>query len=154
MAFHLWIFWDLIYQALKKKDLGSSLKKVIWLHCRDIDEWPHYRGIWKDLIGNFPLTSYYCEQLWVLGIADLFLSRGLAKLQSSRRWRQSTGPGIRLVLERRDRTMDVLSHFSHVQLFVTPWTVTHQAPLSMGFSRQEHWSGLPFPSPRTKDPEG
>ena len=29
----------------------------------------------------------------------------------------------------------------------TPWTVTHQAPLSMGFSRQEYWSGLPFPSP-------
>ena len=36
---------------------------------------------------------------------------------------------------------------SHVQLFVTPWTVAHQAPLSMGFSRQEYWSGLPFPSP-------
>jgi len=30
---------------------------------------------------------------------------------------------------------------------VTPWTVAHQAPLSMGFSRQEYWSGLPFPSP-------
>ena len=37
--------------------------------------------------------------------------------------------------------------FSHVQLFVTPWTVTYQVPLSMGFSRQEYWSGLPFPSP-------
>ena len=37
--------------------------------------------------------------------------------------------------------------FSHVWLFVTPWTVTYQAPLSMGFSRQEYWSGLPFPSP-------
>ena len=34
---------------------------------------------------------------------------------------------------------------SHVQLFATPWTVAHQAPLSMGFSRQEYWSGLPFP---------
>ena len=33
---------------------------------------------------------------------------------------------------------------SIIQLFVTPWTVTHQAPLSMGFSRQEHWSGLPY----------
>ena len=31
--------------------------------------------------------------------------------------------------------------------FVTPWTVTHQAPLSMAFSRQEYWSGLPFPFP-------
>ena len=36
---------------------------------------------------------------------------------------------------------------SRVQLFATPWTVAHQAPLSMGFSRQEYWSGLPFPSP-------
>ena len=41
----------------------------------------------------------------------------------------------------------VLSHFSYVQLFVTPWTVAHQAPLSMGFSRQTYQSGLPFPSP-------
>ena len=41
----------------------------------------------------------------------------------------------------------VLSLFSHVQLFVTPWTVACQAPLSMGFSRQEYWSGLPCPPP-------
>ena len=36
---------------------------------------------------------------------------------------------------------------SHVQLFVTPWTVAHQAPLCMEFSRQEYCSGLPFPTP-------
>ena len=41
----------------------------------------------------------------------------------------------------------MLSHFSHVQFFVTLWTVAHQISLSMGFSRQEYWSGLPFPSP-------
>ena len=35
----------------------------------------------------------------------------------------------------------------HVRLFVTPWTVAHQIPLSMEFSRQKYWSGLPFPSP-------
>ena len=46
------------------------------------------------------------------------------------------------------------SHFSHVQLFATPWTITHQAPLSMEFSRQEYWSGLPWPSPGDpSDPE-
>ena len=39
------------------------------------------------------------------------------------------------------------SSLSCVQLFVTPWTVAHQAPLSMGFARQEYWSGLPFPPP-------
>ena len=37
--------------------------------------------------------------------------------------------------------------FSHVQLFVTPWTVAHQAPLFMEFSRQEYWSWLPYPDP-------
>ena len=36
---------------------------------------------------------------------------------------------------------------SHVLLFATPWTAAHQAPPSMGFSRQEYWSGLPFLSP-------
>ena len=41
----------------------------------------------------------------------------------------------------------LLSHFSRVRLCATPWTAAHQAPLSLGFSRQEHWSGLPFPSP-------
>ena len=40
----------------------------------------------------------------------------------------------------------LLSHFSPVQLCVTPWTAAHQAPLSMGFSRQEYWSGVPLPS--------
>ena len=55
----------------------------------------------------------------------------------------------------------MLSRFSRVQLFVTPWTVAHQAPLSMGFSRQESWSGLPclpqgdLPNPgiETRSPE-
>ena len=37
---------------------------------------------------------------------------------------------------------------SHVRLLVTPWTAAHQAPLSMGFSRQEYWSGVPLPSPQ------
>ena len=40
----------------------------------------------------------------------------------------------------------LLSGFSHVQLVVIPWTVAYQAPLCMGFSREEYWSGLPFPS--------
>ena len=46
------------------------------------------------------------------------------------------------------------SCFSCVQLFATPWTVARQAPLSMGFSRQEFWSGLPFPSPGDLPDEG
>ena len=41
----------------------------------------------------------------------------------------------------------MLSRFSHVQLFVAPWTVVHQGSLSMGYSRQEYWSGLPSSPP-------
>ena len=41
----------------------------------------------------------------------------------------------------------MLRHFSCFWLFSTPWTVACQAPLSMGFSRQEYWSGLPSPPP-------
>ena len=44
-------------------------------------------------------------------------------------------------------TDECASVLSRVRLFATPWTVTNQAPLSTGFSRQEYWSGLPFPPP-------
>ena len=40
-----------------------------------------------------------------------------------------------------------MKSLGRLRLFATPWTVAYQAPLSMGFSRQERWSGLPFPSP-------
>ena len=40
-----------------------------------------------------------------------------------------------------------VTSLSHVRLLATPWTVAYQAPPSTGFSKQEHWSGLPFPSP-------
>ena len=42
--------------------------------------------------------------------------------------------------------------FTHVQLFVIPWTIAYQATLSMEFSRQEYWSGLPFPPPMDQTP--
>ena len=65
------------------------------------------------------------------------------------------------ILKSRDITLSLLFYLwnkvsssevkslSPVRLFATPWTVAHQAPLSMGFSKQEYWSGLPFPSPIT-----
>ena len=51
------------------------------------------------------------------------------------------------IWKRIDTCMCTPSLFSYVQLLVTPWTVAHQAPLSMGFPRQEYWSGLPCPPP-------
>ena len=43
--------------------------------------------------------------------------------------------------------LSTVKSLSRVRLFATPWTVAYQALLSMGFSKQEYWSGLPFPSP-------
>ena len=66
--------------------------------------------------------------------------------------------GKYLGLELMNFICAVLSRFSHVQLFATLWTVAHQAPLSMGFSRQEYWCGLPYlppgdlPNPGSKSP--
>ena len=61
----------------------------------------------------------------------------LASLQKSQR--EMITPFLAVLL--------LLSHFSRVRLCATPETVAHQAPQTLGFSRQEHWSGLPFPSP-------
>ena len=54
---------------------------------------------------------------------------------------------VRVFQDSLGRLLLLLSRFSHVRLCATPRTAAHQAPLSLGFSRQERWSGLPFPSP-------
>ena len=54
---------------------------------------------------------------------------------------------LRLLVFHINFNMLLYLNESHVQLFVTLWTVAHQTPLSMGFPRQEYCSGLPFPSP-------
>ena len=79
-----------------------------------------------------------------LGLTGLIslLSKGFSKVFSSPMmfsWFENINIGDSLLL--------LLSHFGRVWLCATPWTAAHQAPLSLGFSRQEHWSGLPFPSP-------
>ena len=52
-----------------------------------------------------------------------------------------------LVARKLRKNMYIVKLLSRVRLFATLWTVAHQAPLSMGFSRQEYWNALPFPSP-------
>ena len=54
---------------------------------------------------------------------------------------------VQSLLKKYSAPMLLLSHFSRVQLFATPWMIVFQAPPSMGFSRQEYWSGVPLPSP-------
>ena len=68
-------------------------------------------------------------------------------------WPQDWIRSIFIAIPKKDNAKEcmllllLLSHFSRVRLCATPQTAAHQAPPSLGFSRQEHWSGLPFPSP-------
>ena len=59
-------------------------------------------------------------------------------------WEPNKGRKDSLTLE---KVKVRVTSLSRVRLFATPWTVVYQAPPSVGFSRQEYWSGLPFPSP-------
>ena len=52
------------------------------------------------------------------------------------------------ILQNKIKQTHTQKSLSRVRLFATPWIVAHQAPRSMGFSRHEYWSGLPFPSPK------
>ena len=76
-------------------------------------------------------TGFYriLYSLWIIKITELFKSKFI-----NSEWTYI-------------EDVCVLSHFIRVQLIVTLWTVAHQAPLSMGFFRQEYWSGLPCPPP-------
>ena len=69
---------------------------------------------------------------------------------------QESNPGLshcRQILYYLSHRLLLLSRFSRVRLYVTLLTASYQAPLSLGFSRQEHWSGLPFPSPMHESEE-
>ena len=78
--------------------------------------------------------------------SDSSRPHGLQPTRLLRPWdfpSKSTGVGCHCLLHR----YTMLSHFSRVRLCAAQWMAAHQAPPSLGFSRQEHWSGLPFPSP-------
>ena len=79
-------------------------------------------------------VSYTC--MYILSVLD-FLPIQVTK----EHWAEFPDP--------YSRFSSKVKSLSHVRLFVTPWTAAHQAHPSMGFSRQEYWSGVPLPSPTT-----
>ena len=101
-----------------------------WLHHKAYRIWIPQPGI------NLGPLQWKCRILTIgpsgNPLVRLFLSR-------------TRGSGLKQVTGLPWRYM--LSGFSHFWYFATPWTLAHEAALSMGFSRQEYWSGLPFPSP-------
>ena len=94
-------------------------------------------NIWKNCV--FRTNAGYCY----LNKTGLYSELVYWKGESILRAKFKLG----LVEPLHDMCCAVLSHFSYVQLFATLWAVSHQAAMSMGFSRQEYWSGLPFLPP-------
>ena len=92
-----------------------------------------------------PITSWQIDGETVETVAD-FILRG-SKITAYDDCSHEIKRHLLLGRKVMTNLLLLLSHFSHVRLCVTPETAAHQAPLSLGFSRQEKWSGLPFPSP-------
>ena len=86
---------------------------------------------------DFPLTSACAHPSQGKDAAEVTEAQRIFATPSMLSCQDNMKPGV----------FCMLSHFSCVRLFATLWTVAHQAPLSMGFSRQEYWWGLPVPSP-------
>ena len=142
---------------------GSNPCLLHLLHCKQIVyHWATREALWrtvgrlfkklKELSYNsaIPLLGIYPEKtlIWKdtctpMSIAALFTiakTRKQSKCLSTDEWIKMCYI-YSVILQR------LLSRFSRVWLCVTPETAAHQAPLSLGFSRRKHWSGLPFPSP-------
>ena len=122
---HVWI-WELDCEeswALKNWCFWTVvLEKTLEspLDCKEIQP-AHPRG----------------DQSWV------FIGRTDVEAETPILW----PPDAKETKEERNRERKKVKSLSHVWLFATLWTVAYQSPPSMGFSRQEYWSGLPFPSP-------
>ena len=97
------------------------------------------------------------KRKWKRRKANPFTEAGLLKTREviselEKAINQPSNSNLLLVLQHL--CVRVLRHFSCVRFFVTPWTVAQKAPLSMRFSMQKYWSGLPFPTPGDlPDPE-
>ena len=123
-------------QSLKPLDhQGSSVLKILKSFLSWISAKLSVHHLW--FISTLP--CYFSESPFPCQIKSFFLSFYLFST-----WHSTSSECVCVCLSR----------FSRVWLFVTLLTVARQAPLSMGFSRQEYWSGLPFPTPRDlPDPE-
>ena len=130
-----------------------------------IKAWKHHRSVFCNLaleiIHTLSIISY-----WVCRLALLHAEKNYtrARIPGGRNygghlenWLPDVGISYNFCLQNifcvcSSQLLDKfpvlkVKSLSHVWLFATPWTIAHQAPPSMGFSRQEYWSGLPFPSP-------
>ena len=126
---------------------GFSVHGILQARILEWVAMPFPRGIFpiQILNSNTSLAGGFIKTLRLTKIQSIFPLVGEKRLFPTINMLGATSQ--RLFDELHLRNAWVLSRFSHVWLFRTPSTIAHQAPLSMEFSRQEYWNGLPFPSP-------
>ena len=130
---------------------GRENNALLWCQCFRKKE----PGIWK--VSFLQVQRYHCCCCWASRITVRLL---IMKIDNSREYNLSSNRSAMPLkhtqwrLQEQSTKCRILGlacvcaqSFSCVQLCATPWTVAYQSPLSMGFPRQEYWSGLPFPSP-------
>ena len=137
---NVFLFWDAWAKGVEQKNVASLFVFLIWIYSTIVLSNGNSMGheplsiIWATQV----LNSYsnvgkitHCARGWLTVHQTFTFSPGYSAIQH-----------FSYVCLKH-----VLNAFSLVWLLEIPWTVALQAPLSMGFSRQEYWSGLPFPTP-------
>ena len=132
----LWVIFDIIISSLDFRSVQLSLRWGIWCCC----------SYWTDRTRNCINYSKLIH-----GYSSNFMDHAWVNVRIEMPLGQNTiNPLVTCVSftgkKERKKERKKRKSLSRVQLFSTPWTVAYQALLSMGFSRQEYWSGLPFPS--------
>ena len=117
-----------------------------WANSLSLSTFMHWRRKWQPTPVFFPGGSQGRRSL-VGCRTGVTQSQTQLKLENSR----DGGAGCRLWGRTDSDTTKAAACFSRVRLGETPWTSAHQAPRSMGFSRQEYWSGVPLPSPSSSN---
>ena len=117
-----------------------AYKRILGLNRVFLCDWKRwgYRRVFYFSDRNFPeQMKHTCWKHWLVRKISQQFSQRYKNFSSCQQWMQSNFHSVLTQLGKC-----VLNH-----VFASPWTVAHQVPLFMGFSRQEYWSGLPFPSP-------
>ena len=131
------------------------------LYERKWGKWSHSvvsNSLWPHGLYSLPSSSFHgISQARILEWVAISFSRGSSWPRDGSWISRIAGKTIYHLSHQGSPCLSMklkVKLLSHIWLFATPWTVAYQVPPSMGFSRQEYWSGLPFPSPVQESEKG